>query len=124
MSDLTARPEPGNDLEAAEATDRELVFTVLAGSPAEERYEPATTASAPARPTVRWGALVWGLLFGATAGVALWLMLDRTARLAASHWFSSLDGFTAGLYLLAAVGALIAIFGIVGLLRRGERARR
>lgn len=128
MSDLTARPQR-HGFETAEPTvptDRDLVFTALVSSPTAQRDEPQPTTStaAPVRPTVRWGALVWSLVFAGLASLSLWFMIDRPARRSAAEWFGSLDAFTAGLYALASLGALIAIFSIVGLLRRGERARR
>jgi hypothetical protein len=81
-------------------------------------------ASAHPRPTVRWGALVWSLLFGALAGTALWLMLDADRREATGDWLATLSPLAAGLYAVVALGIILALFGIVGLIRRGEHARR
>ncbi len=86
-------------------------------------HSAAAGTSSPPRPTVRWGALVWSLLFAATAAATLWF-LDPERRDAAATWLQALDPLEAVLYALAALGALIALFGLVGLLRRGERARR
>jgi hypothetical protein len=85
-----------------------------------------TTAAASAhpRPTVRWGALVWSLLFGALAGTALWLMLDPDRIDATGAWLATLSPLTAALYALVALGVVLALFGIVGLIRRGERTDR
>ncbi|GAA1807494.1 hypothetical protein [Agromyces neolithicus] len=98
---------------------------------------PATTAPVPPpapapappsadvveRPTIRWGALVWSLLFGATAGFTLWVLIDPSRRLAVGEWLTTLNPLAAGLYGLIALGVILALFGIVGLIRRGERAR-
>ncbi|MFF2271918.1 hypothetical protein ACFVTX_06575 [Agromyces sp. NPDC058136] len=85
----------------------------------------ASRASEPApRPTVRWGALVWSLLFGATAAIVLWVVTDPLRRERAGDWFAELDPFAAWLYVLIGIGAIVAIFGLVGLIRRGERRRR
>jgi hypothetical protein len=86
----------------------------------------ATDASGtrPARPTVRWGALVWSLVFAGIAATTLWVVVDPTRRDALDAWLFELSPLAAGLYLLLAIGALIAVFGVVALVRRGERARR
>jgi hypothetical protein len=83
-----------------------------------------TAASTHPRPTVRWGALVWSLLFGALAGAALWLMLDADRREATGEWLATLSPLAAALYAVVALGVVLALFGIVGLIRRGERAKR
>lgn len=87
-------------------------------------YGAAPQTAASERPTVRWGALVWGLLFGLTAAVTLWILIDPGRRNAIDDWFLALNPLAATLYALVAVGAIVVLFGIVGLIRRGERARR
>jgi hypothetical protein len=84
----------------------------------------APVASALPRPTVRWGAIVWSLLFAALAGTSLWLMLDPDRREATGEWLATLSPLAAALYGLVALGVILALFGIVGLIRRGERADR
>ncbi len=76
------------------------------------------------RPTIRWGALVWGLLFGLTAAVTLWILVDPGRRDAIDDWFLTLNPLAATLYALVAVGTIVVLFGLVGLIRRGERTRR
>lgn len=129
MSDLTARPVPPTDDATAQITEpveRDLVFTALVDPPpAVDRIEPTATIAAGStpRPTIRWGALIWSVVFVGLAGLSLWLMIDRAARRDAAEWFASLDAFTAGLYALAALGVLIALFSLVALVRRAERVR-
>src|SRR5688572_14572016 len=112
-------------------TGAQTAATALTPPPAA----PAATATAPPngagasasahpRPTVRWGALVWSLLFGALAGTALWLMLDADRREATGDWLATLSPLAAALYAVVALGIILALFGIVGLIRRGEHARR
>jgi hypothetical protein len=86
---------------------------------------PATDApgTRPARPTVRWGALVWSLIFGAIAVTTLWMIADPERRDAVGEWLFGLTPLAAGLYLLLVVGVLVAVFGIVALIRRAERER-
>ncbi|SFR69628.1 hypothetical protein SAMN05428970_0745 [Agromyces sp. CF514] len=85
---------------------------------------PLPAPVAAARPTVRWGALVWALIFGATAALTLWVLVDPARRLAADEWIAALNPLAASLYALIAIGVVVALFGVVGLIRRGERARR
>jgi hypothetical protein len=78
----------------------------------------------PSRPTVRWGALVWALLFGTTAATTLWVLVDPARRDVVGDWLITLSPLTATLAAVIIVGVVVALFGIVGLIRRGERARR
>ena len=76
----------------------------------------------PARPTVRWGALVWALLFGATAATTLWVLVDAARRDLVGDWLVTLSPLTATLVAVIIVGVVLALFGIVGLNSRAERA--
>jgi hypothetical protein len=108
-------------------TGAEPATTALMPPPtaATTAYSTGTAAaSTHPRPTVRWGALVWSLLFGALAGTALWLMLDADRREATGEWLATLSPLAAALYAVVALGVVLALFGIVGLIRRGERAKR
>ncbi|PWC03629.1 hypothetical protein [Agromyces badenianii] len=99
--------------------------TPVAGAPAAispDNGDPA--ARGTTRPTVRWGALVWALIFGATAATTLWVVVDPARRDAVGGWLTSLSPLAAVLYAFIALGVVVAMFGIVGLLRRGERTRR
>ena len=84
---------------------------------------PPVPAVPPARPTVRWGALVWALLFGATAATTLWVLVDAARRDVVGDWLITLSPLTATLVAVIIVGVVLALFGIVGLIRRAERAR-
>ena len=75
------------------------------------------------RPTVRWGALVWSLIFGAIAMTTLWMIADPGRRDVVGEWLFGLTPLAAGLYLLLVVGVLVAVFGIIALIRRAERER-
>ena len=68
-------------------TDRPTVMPpdwITAGQSPDR--DAAATSGLPAdaveRPTIRWGALVWSVLFGATAGFTLWVLIEPTRRLA------------------------------------------
>lgn len=84
---------------------------------------PAANSPLP-RPTIRWGALVWALLFGTIAGFTLWTLVDLQHRNEVLFWIAAVPMQLVPLYLLAVVGVVVALFGIVGLIRRGERQRR
>ncbi|GAA4370561.1 hypothetical protein [Agromyces bauzanensis] len=104
----------------------ELADTAVIGAPEAPATRPAASdpeASPLSRPTVRWGALVWSLIFGAVGATSLWVVVDRDSRDAVDEWLLDLTPLAATLYLLLALGALIAVFGLVALIRRGERAR-
>ena len=104
----TPPPPPTSTLEA-EGPD-----AAAAGSP----------DAASARPTVRWGALVWSLIFAALAATTLWIAVDPDRRDALGEWLLDLSPVAAWLYALLALGVLIVVFGLVALIRRGERTRR
>jgi len=90
---------------------------------------PASAAASPTsppaeRPTIRWGALVWALLFGTVASLALWVLVDPARRDAAVWWAIGLQPMMTVLYGLVAIGVVVVLFGMVGLIRRAERKRR
>ncbi|WP_448002846.1 hypothetical protein [Agromyces bauzanensis] len=109
-----------SETDAATRTDTATTTIFEATDGAATTHVPGTS---PARPTVRWGALVWSLIFGAVAATTLWVVVDRDRRDAVDVWLLDLTPLAATLYLLLALGALIAVFGLVALIRRGERAR-
>lgn len=51
----------------------------------------AGTAPAAAGPTVRWGALVWALLFGGASAATLWVLVDPMRRDAVGDWVLTLN---------------------------------
>ncbi|WP_394554423.1 hypothetical protein ACDF64_07250 [Agromyces sp. MMS24-JH15] len=81
----------------------------------------AVGASAALRgPRVRWGAIVWGLAFAAIAAVELWVLVDPARRDAASDWWRSLEPGMFLLVVLLAMGALLLVAGLAGVLRRAS----
>lgn len=122
----TNAPDSSGPSNAADAA----VTAILAdwGTPAtDEATATATSPIGPApapRPTVRWGALVWALLFGAMAATTLWVVVDPSRRDAVGEWLITLNPLTGTLIGVIVVGVVVALFGIVGLIRRGERSRR
>lgn len=122
--------EDSGELTRTEVLHGELLDTQPAPEPASEgptfaaTVAPAPNPSTTEQPTVRWGALVWALLFGSVGAFALWTLVDPARRDDAVWWAIGLHPTMAVLYGLIAVGVIVALFGIVGLIRRGERKRR
>ncbi|MDT0158314.1 hypothetical protein Q9R19_11810 [Microbacterium sp. ARD32] len=81
----------------------------------------APAASAPP-PRTRWAAIVWGLCFAAIAWFGIWMLSGADRRDCVTDWFATLNPGTITAFVLLAVGALVLITGLVGLLRRAQRA--
>ncbi|MCD1572879.1 hypothetical protein [Agromyces mediolanus] len=112
-------------LAPAETAETLVLAPEAPAAPAPGVAEPADVAPAPIEgPTIRWGALVWALLFLAIAGTTMWLLVSPERRDAVGDWLGSVHPLVLVLSGVIAVGVVIALFGIVGLIRRGERARR
>ena len=73
-------------------------------------------------PRTRWAAIVWGLVFAALASGALYVVLSPEHRLELIEWVTSLEPATLALYGALAIGVIVLLFGLVGLLRRAQRA--
>lgn len=84
--------------------------------------EAATETAPPLRARIRWAGIVWGLVLAAVAWAGIWLTSapDRVDELSA--WLRGIDTVTAVAYGLLALGALALVTGLVGLLRRAQRA--
>lgn len=79
---------------------------------------PATDADGP---RTRWAGIVWGLFFAAAALGGLWVVTDSSRRGSIVVWASALTPGAIVAYSLLALGVLILVAGLVGLLRRGQR---
>ena len=83
----------------------------------------ADTAPATRRgPRVRWAGIVWGTAFAALAGTGFWLAstTDRTEDLGV--WAVELPPATAITGAVIVIGAVVLLIGLVGVLRRAQRA--
>lgn len=124
MPEYTA---PGNPTAAAGdpvETIGDFDTAVLAPEVLEAETPADAAPAAGPRPTIRWGALVWALLFGAVAAVTLWVLIDPSRRDATLEALAALQPAMVLLYGLLVTGGVVALFGLVGLIRRGERQRR
>lgn len=79
-------------------------------------------AAAGAGPRTRWAAIVWGLVLAFLAGSALSVLLSPQRRIELAEWITSLEPTTIALYGALAIGALVLLASLVGLLRRAQRA--
>ena len=92
-------------------------------APAATAAVPAATASTvPSGPRVRWAGIVWGLVLAAIAALALWLMTDAGRQAAVTDWMLTLSPAAATAYGVLVVGAFALVAGLVGLVRRAQRA--
>jgi len=107
------KPTPDRESETTAEPEETAVTEVLAPAPAPVEG-----------PTIRWGALVWALLFLTISGTTIWLLVSPERRDAVGDWLASVHPLVLVLSGVIAVGVVIALFGVVGLIRRGERARR
>lgn len=72
-------------------------------------------------PRTRWAAIIWGLLFAAIAGGALWALADETRREAVADALLTLTPPTIITILLLTAGVLLLVGGATGLIRRAQR---
>ena len=82
----------------------------------------ASEASAGPRPRTRWAGIVWGIALAALASAGIWLASGAGRLDDLSTWVGDLSPAAAVGYGVLAVGALLLITGLVGLLRRAQRA--
>ncbi len=82
------------------------------------------TAAAPAAllPRTRWAGIVWGLVFAAVATAGLWLASGEGRVDDVVGWIRSLTVASAIGYSALVVGGILLVTGLVGLLRRAQRA--
>jgi len=84
---------------------------------------PAAAASTIASgPRVRWAAIVWGLVLAGIAALALWLLTDASRQVAVTDWMLNLTPAAAIAYAVLILGGFALIAGLVGLVRRAQRA--
>jgi hypothetical protein len=104
---------------STDADPSTLETEALMADPTERA--PLTGSRAPLTgPRTRWAAIVWGLVFAALAAacIALVSVPGRFADLMV--WIGALDVGTAVGYGLLAIGGLVLVIGVIGLLRRAQ----
>jgi hypothetical protein len=102
-------------------TDETLVIRPdeHAAEPAGAPLEPQPQ-TAPTRPRTRWAAIVWGVVFAALALAGMSLTSNPAALTGFPKWVMEVEVGTLIGYGLLAVGALVLIVGLVGLLRLAQ----
>ncbi|WP_226531326.1 hypothetical protein [Microbacterium paraoxydans] len=80
-----------------------------------------TIVEAPSPPRTRWAAVIWGVLFAATAATALWMLADADRRDTVADGLLALTPTTIVTILLLTAGVLILVGGAAGLIRRAQR---
>ena len=83
--------------------------------------QPSAAETDAARPHVRIGAVVWGLVVTIVTMVTIVTVLDPVRSREFGTWASNVSGETIGLIALVAAGALILLLGLVSLLRQAQR---
>ncbi|MCI2957403.1 hypothetical protein MN032_06850 [Agromyces atrinae] len=134
MSDDTTRPLDTERLGTGVDSGVDDVETLVLEPAAETEptwaqppYVEAATPAAPAaaapveRPRVRWAGILWGLVFTATAAIAIALLVDPAVRGDSEAWLRAQTPGTIALYALLALGAIILVSGLVGVIRRLQR---
>lgn len=86
-----------------------------------------TVTSEPARspalgPRIRWGGIVWGLFFSALGFAGLWIVGSPERREAAGVWLEHLTVPTIVGSSVLALGVILLVAGLVGLLRRAQKS--
>ncbi len=86
----------------------------------QETPRPTDTPALTAR--IRWAGIVWGLFFSALSVAALWIVGSAERRDDVAEWYSQLTGPTVAGVAVLALGALLLVAGLVGLLRRAQKS--
>lgn len=112
----------GSDAASAVRPDPEAPASPPGPEPAPAVVPAAATATV-VPPRTRWAAIVWGLFLAALAAVALWILADGDRRDAVTVWVAGMGTPTAVAVALLAIGVLLLVAGLAGLLRRTQRRR-
>ncbi|NYD67266.1 hypothetical protein [Agromyces atrinae] len=132
MSDDTTRPLDTERLDTGVDSGVDDAETLVLEPAAEteqtwaqppyvEAATPVAAAAPVERPRVRWAGILWGLVFTATAAIAIALLVDPVRRDDADVWLRTQTPGTIALYGLLALGAIILVSGLVGVIRRLQR---
>ena len=108
--------DPGTDPGVGEGTQ---ILDRRADEPAAQD-EPSRPQPVAERPRTRWAAIVWGLVFAALSLAGMTLTATPGAVSAAAEWVMDIEAGTLVGYGLLAVGALVLVVGLAGLLRLAQ----
>lgn len=88
--------------------------------PLDATDDQTDTDTGVTRPRTRWAAIVWGLVFAALAVAGIQLVSSPVRFDQMLDWFVALTLPAVIAYALLAVGVLVLVAGLVGLLRRAQ----
>jgi len=86
----------------------------------DEASDAPSTSAGPG-PRTRWAGIVWGLVLGALAAAGIWLAAGEGRIDDLVAWTQTLTSAMVVGYAVLAIGALVLVLGLVGLLRRAQR---
>jgi hypothetical protein len=81
----------------------------------------SSVGSGPTAPRTRWAAIVWGLFFGALAYAGIWMLSDAGRRTGIVDGVMALTPGIIVAVALLAVGVLVLVAGVAGLIRHAQR---
>lgn len=90
--------------------------------PAPPSAEENTAPESTPRPRIRWAGIVWGLVLAAVATTGLAVTWGPTRLDDLTAFVPQLTATTVVAAVLMTLGALALVTGLVGLLRRAQRA--
>ncbi|MDR2998423.1 MAG: hypothetical protein LBU78_09915 [Microbacterium sp.] len=108
-------------MSAADDSTEVLGETLFGEADAATPPAPEAPPAAPVAPRTRWAAIVWGLFFAGLAFAGIWMLSDSQRRDGVTDWLAGLAPATIVAVSLLAVGVLVLIAGLAGLLRRLQR---
>ncbi|MFC4244321.1 hypothetical protein ACFOYW_13150 [Gryllotalpicola reticulitermitis] len=127
---LGQAPKPVETPKRGDGPEPDQVPNTDAAQPAAAlpEAEPAWLSQwgkAPQRttPRIRWGGIIWGLVFVASGWFALWTMQSHERRSAFSDWILTLNDGGWAIVAAFAIGALLLVLGLIAALRAATRPR-
>ena len=75
-----------------------------------------------ARPRIRWGAIVWGLIVCAIAGATLAVTSEGERREGFALWLTRLTPGGIWLIVVLLAGGILLLLGLLAAIRRAQRA--
>lgn len=78
---------------------------------------------AAARPRIRWGAIVWGLIVCVIAATTLQVTRTSESREGFVLWLTRLTPGGIWLIVVLVAGGILLLLGLLAAIRRAQRAR-
>ncbi len=81
----------------------------------------ASWEAPPARPPIRWGGVVWGLILIGIGSMTLFVVSSPGRIRAIQTWVTQLDAGEVWALVLAVAGAIIVVLALLGVIRGSQR---